>query len=138
MENAEESKKIPLGWIDLSFEIFLQLCQGECKGKRWSSQTWLFIGNIFKEKEYFFWKIENILNNFLIETKDFIFNSCSNQDEENMMAAITDQNERALLMLQGEICWCRSCLGCFNTNMARRRGLRYPVGMTVGKSGYFL
>ena len=33
-KNAEESKKIPLGWIDLSFEIFLQLCQGEYKGKR--------------------------------------------------------------------------------------------------------
>ena len=38
-------------------------------------------------------KIENLLNNFLIGTKDFIFN-CLNQDEEEIVVEITDRNDK--------------------------------------------
>ena len=41
-------------------------------------------------------KIENLLNNILIETKDYIFNGCLNPDEEKMMVEITDRNDRSV------------------------------------------
>ena len=64
-----------------------------------------------KKKNISFEKIENLLNNFLIETKDFIFNSCLNQDEEKLLEKsqikmtklLGGTRWRALLMFQGEI-----------------------------------
>ena len=41
-------------------------------------------------------KIENILNNILIETKDFFFNNCLNQDEEKMLVEIADKNDKSV------------------------------------------
>ena len=41
-------------------------------------------------------KIENILNNILIETKDFFFNGCLNQDEEKMLVEIADKNDKSV------------------------------------------
>ena len=47
-----------------------------------------------KKKNIYIEKIEILLNNFLIETKDFIFNSCLNQDEEEIVVEITDRNDK--------------------------------------------
>ena len=49
-----------------------------------------------KKKNISIEKIENFLNNFLIETKDFIFKGCFNQDEEKMVVELTDKNDKSV------------------------------------------
>ena len=49
-----------------------------------------------KKKNISIEKIENLLNNILIETKDFIFNGCLNQDEEKMVVELTDKNDKSV------------------------------------------